>query len=307
MSATIIYRLEKGRPLTSAEVDENFRQLNAFVDSLSSLLGVALNPDGTLKDGSVHTETAITDRIISYAKLKDIVFGTVAGSANVYTASVSPAPAALASGQVFYLLVPTIVAPNTGGSTINIGALGVKTIKKFGGQALYANDIPAGGAIMLMYDGTDMQLLSTTSVGVPTPTADDNGKVLTVVNGVYQLTVAGFAKIFQDFDRSIPSPSSPAVISHTFTGAPDIVQVRLICVTANNGYLPGDLISAADPNRENGEDQIQLFTWKADASNIMVIQEANGSGSLHFNGADGTGLATFDPTQWKLNVRAIKF
>ena len=52
---------------------------------------------------------------------------------------------------------------NTGASTLNINAIGVKTIKKNGNQDLQANDIKAGQVVELRYDGTNFQMIPTVS------------------------------------------------------------------------------------------------------------------------------------------------
>jgi hypothetical protein len=54
---------------------------------------------------------------------------------------------------------------NTGAATINLtpdggSALGAKAIKKGGSAALASGDIPAGGKILMVYDGTNFQMLS---------------------------------------------------------------------------------------------------------------------------------------------------
>lgn len=54
------------------------------------------------------------------------------------------------------------VNANTGASTMNANATGVKSIKNVDGSALVANQIKAGGVYAIVYDGTNWMLLNPT-------------------------------------------------------------------------------------------------------------------------------------------------
>ena len=56
-------------------------------------------------------------------------------------------------------IVCTFTNACTGASTLNLNGLGAKAIKRNGSLPLNANDILAGQAYSLVYDGTDYQLL----------------------------------------------------------------------------------------------------------------------------------------------------
>lgn len=73
------------------------------------------------------------------------------GAANALVITPAPAITAYAGGQRF-LVVPANV--NTGASTINVNALGVKTIVHPDGSALNSGDIPAAGLIEVIYQAT---------------------------------------------------------------------------------------------------------------------------------------------------------
>lgn len=84
-----------------------------------------------------------------------------AGSTDTYACTLSPAPAAYATGAVYQFKANTL---NTGAATINFNSLGAKTIKKAAGGIttdLATNDILAGQVVTLTYDGTNMQMQST--------------------------------------------------------------------------------------------------------------------------------------------------
>jgi len=86
-------------------------------------------------------------------------FYTEAGAADAYVLSPSFtgfAPAAYATGmQVRFIPANT----NTGASTINVNALGVKTITTQAGAVLSAGDLTAGRGYILTYEGASFALI----------------------------------------------------------------------------------------------------------------------------------------------------
>lgn len=87
------------------------------------------------------------------------LLGTVAGTADAITAISSVPFTAYVAGQEYKFLP---VANNTSTTvTINVNGIGAKNITKNGSQPLAPNDLVAGVAAVLLYDGTQMQLLST--------------------------------------------------------------------------------------------------------------------------------------------------
>lgn len=80
------------------------------------------------------------------------------GTANNYVLTLNPAPTAYGAHQRFSFVAGNA---NTGASVINVNGLGNKSIKKNGGaDELVANDIKAGSIVVIEYDGTDFQLIS---------------------------------------------------------------------------------------------------------------------------------------------------
>lgn len=83
-----------------------------------------------------------------------------AGSTDAYACNLSPAITAYRTGTRYTFKANTI---NTGAASLNLNSLGVKTIKKWVGTAkadLTTGDIQAGQQVDVIYDGTDMQMLS---------------------------------------------------------------------------------------------------------------------------------------------------
>lgn len=83
-----------------------------------------------------------------------------AGANDTYACDLAVAPSGYVTGQRYYFLANTA---NTGAATINLNSLGAKTIKKAAGGIttdLADNDIRAGQWVIVMYDGTNMQMQS---------------------------------------------------------------------------------------------------------------------------------------------------
>ena len=79
-----------------------------------------------------------------------------AGAANVYTLTPNGTYAAYAAGQQFAFRVH---AANTGASTLNVSGLGAQAIVSGGGSALIAGQLALNKVALVVYDGTNFQLL----------------------------------------------------------------------------------------------------------------------------------------------------
>lgn len=112
--------------------------------------------------------------------------GISGGVANAYTLTNTPAftvPTAYRVGAV-YLVVAT--ANNTGASTLNIDGLGAKPIVYTDGVTpVVQGDIKTGQVMMLAYDGTSFQLVTTTA------NATQHGSQLITSTGSGNFTVPG--------------------------------------------------------------------------------------------------------------------
>lgn len=95
-------------------------------------------------------------------------YGTTTGSANAYLLSVDAAITAYAEKQVFKFKANFA---NTGAATLNVNSIGAVTIKKSGDVDLAAGDIQSGDVCVVVYDGTNMQLI-TSGIDVFTTTGD---------------------------------------------------------------------------------------------------------------------------------------
>lgn len=107
----------------------------------------------------------------SQADLRDVILRSLtvttalnsaadAGATDDYAITLSPAITAYVTGQMFSFKANTA---NTGACSLNVNGLGAKTIKKLQGGIttdLVDNDIRAGQYVIVIYDGTNMQMMS---------------------------------------------------------------------------------------------------------------------------------------------------
>jgi hypothetical protein len=80
-----------------------------------------------------------------------------AEASDAYAITLTPPISSYAEGQKFWFKANTA---NTGAATLNVSALGAKTIKKNFNQDLENGDIAAGSIVSVIYDGTNFQMLN---------------------------------------------------------------------------------------------------------------------------------------------------
>lgn len=122
---------------------------------------------------------------------------TSTGSANAYVVSYTVAPAALRSGQVYSFITNFAV---TGSATVNINALGAKTIKKdVAGvlTALSSGDMASGQFVMLAYNGTDMIWVNWQGPSTAVPSLASTTEVLTGTDAAKTTTPDAIAALWE--------------------------------------------------------------------------------------------------------------
>lgn len=127
--------LRNGTGKPTAEQDWNGQKLSNMAASTTRL---GAPTTGQVQDGGL------------------VVLGSVAGT-NTITGSLTPAITAYATGM---RVVFEPAGNNTGATTININSLGAKSIKKWDGDALEADDLVSGVPAILVYDGTQFYLMN---------------------------------------------------------------------------------------------------------------------------------------------------
>jgi len=94
-----------------------------------------------------------------------------AQASDTYVITLSPVPAAYYTGMQIYFTANTA---NTGAATLNVNALGAKSIVKNTADALQTGDIEATQIVGVVYDGTNFQMMNPASIfGAAAFTAGD--------------------------------------------------------------------------------------------------------------------------------------
>lgn len=124
---------------------------------------VATNPTAAdpKSQGDDHLRLIKTTLLNTFAGFPGmiVVTGTEAqgATANDYTLTLSPAPAAYTSPMLASFKA---THANTGAATLQIGALGTKPLIAVDGTALKSGDIENGGLVAVFYDGTSFFMIS---------------------------------------------------------------------------------------------------------------------------------------------------
>ena len=179
-----------GQPVVSGTVISS-TAFNALTSDLANGLSTCITKDGQttptadipmgsnkitgLANGTAAGDAANLGQVQStVAKL----LGSVSG-ADTITAVGSPTVAAYAAGQMFYFVA---AGANTGAVTINIDSLGAKNITRDGTTALAAGDIQSGEVCVIVYDGTQFQLVNGASQSASIVTENLTVNKATVLN-----------------------------------------------------------------------------------------------------------------------------
>ncbi|MGE0757071.1 MAG: hypothetical protein AB7O38_08625 [Pirellulaceae bacterium] len=172
------------------------------------------------------------------------------GAADAYVIALSPAITAYVTGMVIRFKATNL---NTGSSTINVNGVGAKTIKKFNDQNLAAGDIEAGQIVELIYDGTNMQMLSP-------------GGVTPVISGSAGVSVsAGNATL-----------NITGLTAETALAVGDEIPIYDLSETANNkmtvqNFYNGISVLTAETSPATG-DSFLIYDASETASNIMTFE-----------------------------------
>lgn len=135
------------------------------------------NPGDTILDTHIEAFNAPINNLETGAAY----YAADGGSTDAYAVTLSPVPTSYTAGQLVHFKANTA---NIGAATLNVNALGAKTIKKHGDQDLASGDIIAGQLVSVLYDGTNFQLQTGASPRVRGVQARSNANK-SVATGTY--------------------------------------------------------------------------------------------------------------------------
>jgi hypothetical protein len=216
-----------GQPVVTGTVISS-TAFNALTADLATGLSTALTKDGqttptanlpmgTFKFTGLSAGSAATDSAnIAQVQNSFGSFLTVSGTDTI-TATVSPALTAYTSGQMFAFVAGNT---NTGAVTINISSLGAKAITKTGNTALVASDLIANYLYIIVYDGTQFQVVGVSSTTFANLTISG---VLTLSGAGVQLTSSGTGAWKMPVGTTAQRPTGAAglIRQNSTTGNPE--------------------------------------------------------------------------------------
>lgn len=192
-------------------------------------------------------------------------YAASSGGSDTYAITVSPAPTAYVTGQVFRFKADVA---NTGAATLNVNSLGAKTIKKQVSADLTTGDILANQIVEVIYDGTNMQLVSLSS----SPVAYATGQT----------------------SRAAGAGDGDITIAHGLGVTPKFIRITASALGISNTKLAWSVGTATSTSSEqcqyfSGDNGVAFATGQ-DASNILFVD--SGTGTEQWSG----NLSTLDST-----------
>lgn len=219
-------------------------------------------------EASAVTTVAILDAAVTPAKLTEATWtGTGQYAAdttntNSYAITLSPAPTAYAAGMVVRFKVTN---GNTSAVTLNVNALGAKSVKTRDGKDLLSGQIAAGALVTATYDGTNFQT-----------------DITSRYTGTAAATLAAGVQTF----------------AHGLGVTPSRVRVVLLCTTNQSPWTANDELDIAGVFDSGGSaPQIAVY---ANSTNVKVTLYSTG---LRATSATST-YVTLTAGSWKVKVYA---
>lgn len=207
--------------------------------------------------GGTGAKLVVTPDTLTTVQTYD--YAASSGGTDTYAITVTPAPSAYTTGQVFRFKADVA---NTGACTLNVNSLGAKTIKKNVSSDLLDNDIVANQIVTVVYDGTNFQLTTNT------PAKYDSGTTT----------------------KNAADASTTQTISHVLGATIKKVRIKAISV----GSAGGEILFTAETTY-NGTTQSSISNYRdsgvgAIADNNFRLNTANATGAYQ------TGVVTYDST-----------
>lgn len=244
---------------------------------------------------------------------------------DAYAITITPAITAYATYQEFTFKADVA---NTGACTLNVSGLGAKTIKKDVSSDLVTGDILAGQTVKVMYDGTNMQLVSKSSLGVAknatvevftadgTYTMPANAKLLEVIcigaggagsdggvkptNGTQYPGSSGGgggARITQIFPADgLTSTVTVTVAATTTANNAGGSSTFGSYLTAFGGGVGGGIGSSTSPTGAGGGGSLGVGANSATSGSVLGGAPALTSGAAGFAGQGAGGNSAADGT-----------
>lgn len=148
----LVYRIEKGSPVTALEEDTNLKTLKNSINGLAALFGLAFDDSGALRQ--------LPDRFVLQRNLvfPYSFYAVDTGAPNALAIAFVPPATAYVPGINFFIKLNN---PITGATTLNVDGLGAVAVKKEGNVDLETGDGIVGQVLHVIHNGTNFQLVNT--------------------------------------------------------------------------------------------------------------------------------------------------
>ena len=291
------YNLVAGNPVVTGTTISSTTTNNTFNDIATALTGSIskdgqTTPTGNLPMGG-YAHTGVADATVrtqygTAGQIQDSAFTYLTSPAgtNAMTATAALGMSAYVTGQRFFFVAP---ATNTGACTLNINAIGVKSVTKQGATALVAGDIVSGAVVQVVYDGTQFQLLnpaavnsfSAGSTGL-TPSTATTGAVtlagtLAVANGgTGQTSSTGSGAVVLATSPTLVTPAlgtPSALVGTNITGTSNALNAGIgVNQTWTNVLVtPGRALGTPYTNNTGKPIQISVTASDSTVNNSMTV------------------------------------
>jgi len=243
-----------------AEINDIATALTQSIAKDGQTVPTANLPMGGYKHTNVNTASARTD----YARASQVQDGsftylTSVAGADTITASAAIGLSAYAAGQQFVFVA---AADNTGAVTLNINAIGAKAVTKNGTSALVADDIASGAVCVVVYDGTQFQLVSAKRIDFASVAESQEG-----TNTSKAVTPAGLNAALNG-----PNWATGMVAPFARSTAPSG------WVKANGGTI-GNASSGATTRANADTSALFSLLWSEFDNTALPIQDSSGAAS----------------------------
>ena len=257
----------------------------------------------TAAEAAAGTDTGRTPSVSVLPALHQdskYVFAADGEASDAYAITLTPAPAAYATGQVFHFTANTA---NTGAATLNVNSLGAKTIVKRGSSTLADNDIKAGQAVTVIYDGTNFQMQSQLG-NAPSGSGDMVLADVQVVTGLKTFGTAGgavgkFALAGSTSGSTVVDASATASGTITIPAATDTLVGKATTDTLTNKSIDAD----GTGNSITNIDVAEIKSTSGLLEGIIFFKDGNGTDTITTGAADTVLTATRSGTitGWYVN------
>jgi hypothetical protein len=235
-------------------------------------------------------------------------YGVGGGAANAYTVTLSPTSPGVNQAYrtgVCYAFVAN--APNTGATTVAVDGLAAKAVTKFGTIPLVANDIVANQMCVVVYDGTQFQLLNPgLNVGTANIAPGTNRQFLRTNSTPATVWESGYITPVASY-QAIPAAGSAVTFTHGLGVDPLTWDVGIICTDAGGDatYALNDYIPVGSIMRTDLSETDHRITSYSNSTVIGMVRGSVVSG-IYVNGKTTGVLTAIDVAKWKVMARAIR-